>query len=97
MRYLIGIDEPVDPNCAKRGLGACAGEPFFDEQQNTRYCVLHFPGADKEVAFNAALEKKRESKNYNYRGIWFPNDSSFGNLQFEEKTDFSHTVFNGEC
>jgi hypothetical protein len=39
----IQEDGLIDPECTKRTLKACEGQPFFGEHEGKRYCVLHFP------------------------------------------------------
>ena len=90
-------DEPVDPECTGRHLNACEGEDFFGEHEGKRYCVLHFPSIDKKDAFSLAINRKLESKDSNYKGVWFPDQAAFRDLEFEQKADFSSAVFNGRA
>jgi len=72
---------------------ACEREPFYKQYEKQRYCVLHFPGKEKSTAFNEAFNRKREIKDFNFRGVWFPDELSFKNFRFEEKADFSSATF----
>ncbi len=92
MRFLE--DDPIDPDCTERTLKACEGEPFFGEQEGKRYCVLHFPDVNKKAAFDVAVKKKLELKDFNYRGVWFPNGGRFSGLDIDKPVDFSYAVFN---
>lgn len=92
MRFLD--DEPIDPDCTKRALKACDGEPFFGEQEGKRYCVLHVPGADKKEAFDIAFERKQASYDSNYQGVWFPPGNWFTGLEIRQPLDFTSAVFN---
>jgi uncharacterized protein YjbI with pentapeptide repeats len=92
MRFLE--DDPIDPDCIERSLGACKGEPFFGEHEGKRYCVLHFPDAAKNDAFEIAVQRKLESKDFNYQGVWFPNGGRFSGLDIDKPVDFSFAVFN---
>jgi uncharacterized protein YjbI with pentapeptide repeats len=87
-------DEPIDPNCIQRTLKACEGESFFAEHEGKRYCVLHFPDANKKEAFDIAVKKKLEMKDFNYQGVWFPNGGWFSGLTIDKPVDFSFAVFN---
>ena len=98
VRYLATLqDEPVDPNCAERRTNACEGEHFFGEHEGKRYCVLHFPSVDKKSSFDLAIKRKIESKDSNYKGVWFPDQAAFRHFEFEKKVDFSLAVFNGQA
>lgn len=79
--------------CKEWMRSACEREPFYKQYENQRYCVLHFPGKEKIIAFNEAFKRKREIKNFNFRGVWFPDELSFKNSRFEEKADFSSAIF----
>ena len=72
---------------------ACAGEPFYKELEDKRYCVLHFPSKEKSAAFEKALQRKLENKDFNFRGVWFPD--WFGTVQydFEGDVDFGSVTF----
>jgi uncharacterized protein YjbI with pentapeptide repeats len=76
---------------------ACAGESFFGEHEGKRYCVLHLPTADKKHAFDVAVGRKLESKDFNYEGVWFPDGRWFGDLDIAEPANFSSAVFNGRA
>ena len=76
--------------------GACAGEPFYRELEDKRYCVFHFPGKEKSADFEQALQRKLENKDFNFRGVWFPNKLSFERFEFGTKADFSSANFSAE-
>jgi putative addiction module component (TIGR02574 family) len=42
-------------DCNKWVRKACAGEPFYKELEDKRYCVLHFPGKEKRADFKRSL------------------------------------------
>jgi uncharacterized protein YjbI with pentapeptide repeats len=92
----IHKDGPIDPDCAKRALKACEGEPFFGDHEGKRYCVLHFPGAEKKGAFEIAFERKLASHDSNYQG-WFPGGNWFAGLTIETPLDLRHTFFAGRA
>jgi hypothetical protein len=72
---------------------ACAGEPFYKEHEGKRYCVLHFPGKEKSADFKAALQKKLANKDFDFRGVWFPDEVSFAEFDFTADADFSSATF----
>lgn len=55
-------DDPLDSDTIERSLGACGSEPFVREHEGKRYCVLHFPGADKKEAFEIAVKRKLQEE-----------------------------------
>jgi hypothetical protein len=86
-------DDLIDPNCVERNK-ACQSEPFFGEHEGKRYCVLHFPSSAKKEAFDIALERKVDSYDSNYQGVWFPQGCRFTTLEFRQPLDFTSAFFN---
>lgn len=72
---------------------ACDEETFYKEQDGRRYCVLHFPSKDKNEDFQKALKRKLGERDFDFRGVWFPDDVSFRGFTFSKKTDFSDALF----
>jgi uncharacterized protein YjbI with pentapeptide repeats len=70
----------------------CTGEPFFGEHEGKRYCVLHFPVADKKTAFDIAIKRKLESKDFNFEGVWFPGGVWLNGLDIDQPVNFSSAV-----
>lgn len=73
---------------------ACAGEPFYKAWKGKRYCVLHYPLSTKEQAFDAAVKKKLDAKDFNFEGVCFPEGIWFDRLEMNETANFSFAVFN---
>jgi uncharacterized protein YjbI with pentapeptide repeats len=73
---------------------ACKGEAFFGEHGGKCYCVLHYPATDKEEAFDSAVRRKLESKDFNFEGVWFPDLRWFSNINIDESVNFSYSIFN---
>jgi hypothetical protein len=80
--------------CLDRTSSSCAGKLRYKDSKGKRYCVLHYPGADKKQAFEAEVKKKLESKDFNFEGVCFPEGWRFGNLDIEGPANFSRAVFN---
>lgn len=76
---------------------ACAGEPVYKEHEGKRYCVLHYPGKDKGAAFQTAFRRKLDSKDFNFRGVWFPDKQTLTGFVFSADADFSCAVFKAEA
>jgi hypothetical protein len=74
---------------------ACAGEPFYKEHQGKRYCVLHSPENEKSSAFKEVLKRKLDREDFNFKGVWFPDELSFSDFSFSMKADFGDAIFNG--
>src|ERR1700674_5330975 len=82
--------------CKSYWRSACAGEPFFGEHEGKRYCVLHFPGKEKTVQFKEVLDRKKEQKNFDFSGVWFPEKVLFGGFlgpTFNTPVNFSGATF----
>jgi hypothetical protein len=86
---------------------ACVGEPFYGEHEDKWYCVLHFPGKEKSSAFAEALKRRLNAKNFDFRGVWFPDVAPFNKFHFSGevifsraffsvKADFSEAIFSGD-
>ncbi len=76
---------------------ACAGEPFYKEHDGSRYCVLHFPGNNKEGHFEAALQRKLHNNDFNFYRVWFITGQWFDEFHFSESADFSFATFSGKA
>lgn len=90
-------DAHIEPefvcSCEEWMRTACAGEGFFREHGGQRYCVLHYPGKNKTADFNVAMQKKLETKDFNFRGVWFPDEVDFAGFQFSKAANFSKANF----
>src|SRR5438132_8207318 len=80
-------------DCAESVRSACAGEPFYREHQGKRYCVLHFPSKEKSADFQEALERKLQNEDFNFRGVWFPDEVSFTSFYFTGEVVFAQATF----
>jgi len=90
--------------CDPKQRPACWPEEVRAEPYKDGYCVLHFPGKEKSLDFRAALDDRLEKKDYNFGGVWFPDDPKFSERSFEtnavfvsatfaELADFSRAIF----
>jgi uncharacterized protein YjbI with pentapeptide repeats len=80
-------------DCDKWVRSACSGLPFYREKQGKRYCVLHYPGKDKSEEFRIAMQQKLDSADFNFQGVWFPDDLDFIGFEFSQQADFSRATF----
>ena len=102
----IGVDEP-SPNRVEVKLNAeqpfvcecfapfrkaCKGRAFFGEAEGKRYCVLHYPGTEKAGAFRAAFLEKIRARDFNFRGLWFPDEVGFNNFEFGVDAHFARRL-----
>ena len=76
---------------------ACKDLPQYS---GSRYCVLHDPSMDKDLAeFTKAIEKKLKDKDFDFRGVYFPGKQNFASLlpnaTFEGTVNFSEANFGG--
>jgi uncharacterized protein YjbI with pentapeptide repeats len=76
---------------------ACEGLAFYGEHEDKRYCVLHYPGEDKEEEFTKVLEEdKFKEEDYDFRGAIFPEGTSaFPGFEFDADVDLSGATFRG--
>lgn len=81
--------------CDAAVRSACAGLPFFKSHGGMQYCVLHYPDEDKGAVFAAALKAKHDSKDFNFRGVWFPDAVDFSKFRFDSHADFRGAKFRG--
>jgi hypothetical protein len=55
--------------------------------------VLHFPGMGKQDAFNKALQRKVSAKDWNFRGVWFPEFIAFSGGSIASTLDLIGAIF----
>lgn len=87
-------DDSFICECEDWMRSACRGEIFYKEHYGKRYCVLHYPGKEKSEEFEKSLQRKLDDKDFDFRGVWFPDDVSFENFTFNVAADFSGAQFN---
>jgi len=80
-------------DCEEQYRSSCAREIIFREQEGLRYCVLHYPGKEKIEWFRLALNRKIEAGDFDFRGVWFPEEVSFAGIQFSSNAAFSGAFF----
>lgn len=91
----ISQDETSLLYCYQRFDASCTGEPFYDEYDGERFCVLHLPKQEKRADFHAALKRKLANNDFNFQGVWFPDDVSFDRFDFATPVTFSGAIFIG--
>src|SRR5438876_8012402 len=84
-------------DCEEWMRSACAGEPFYKDHEGKRYCVLHLPGKEKSADFQKALRRKLDTEDFDFRGVWFPNELPFSNFAFSEDVDFRGAIFSANA
>jgi hypothetical protein len=83
--------------CTQGTGSACGDEPLYDELDGHRYCVLHFPGQKDIALFRKAVDQKLTNQDFNFRGVWFPEEQRFSRAEFSTKADFVDAVFNADA
>jgi len=53
-----GADPAFLCDCGEQMRPACASQPFYQERDGKRFCILHLPTNDKVAIFNEALKNK---------------------------------------
>jgi uncharacterized protein YjbI with pentapeptide repeats len=69
---------------------------LFQTIDDKSYCVLHFPSSDKWGNFWSVLQQKLNENNFDFRGVWFPQDKereSFDTFDFTGYANFSDAIF----
>jgi uncharacterized protein YjbI with pentapeptide repeats len=93
--------------CEEWMRSACEGLPFYKEMksahedlpffnENKSYCVLHYPDKEKSVNFKEVFETKLTAKDFNFAGVWFPDEVSFNGFEFDKDVDFRSAIFNAK-
>jgi uncharacterized protein YjbI with pentapeptide repeats len=75
---------------------ACTGEPGFADSEGKSYCVLHYPAKNKLLEFKEAIDRKINAEEFNFRGVWFPEKTSF-TQPFTKDVNFAEAVFSDEA
>lgn len=75
---------------------SCKDERFFKQHSDKNYCVLHYPDFDKLDAFAEAVQRKIDSRNYDFKGAWFPIEFKFQYFDAQIEMDFSYAHFTKE-
>ena len=73
----------------------CGGEASY-KHEGKQYCVLHLPSKDKSADFEKALQKKLNNRDFDFSGVWFPNEVSFVKFDFRERANFSNATFSAD-
>ena len=79
--------------CERWARSACCDEVFDKEHDNKRYCVLHYPGAEKSEDFKKVLERKLDTQDFDFQGAWFPEKLSFQKFTFTGAANFRSARF----
>jgi uncharacterized protein YjbI with pentapeptide repeats len=75
----------------------CKGEPYYGKHEGKRYCVLHFPGIKQGADFERAFQQKLNSGDFNFRGVWFPNEVPFSDFEFSADASFDYATFSSQA
>lgn len=86
-------------DCEESHREACAGEGFYAQFGNNRYCILHYPAVKDNVLFNQAVERKLfgEARDYKFQGVWFSEELNARGQEFISTANFSGARFNGKA
>jgi uncharacterized protein YjbI with pentapeptide repeats len=76
---------------------ACEGLDFYGEQESKRYCVLHYPGEEKNKEdFLKVKKSKLDRQDYDFCGTVFPEGTSdFEGFEFDAGANFAGAIFLG--
>lgn len=76
---------------------ACEGLPFYGEHEGKPYCVLHYPARDKSATFYEALRRKLSAGDFNFNGVWFPDEGPFYHASFTKPASFNSAWFSAKA
>jgi hypothetical protein len=77
---------------------ACHKSSLYGEYEGKQYCVLHYPGGNKEDEFREAVSSKLRQKSYDFRGTVFPEDTSdFQSITFDAPASLAETTHVGRA
>jgi hypothetical protein len=84
-------------DCEEESRSACGGLPFYAAHNGQIYCVLHYPDKAKGEDFSAALKRKLDEKNFDFHGVWFPDQLDFPKFTFTSHARFASATFAGKA
>jgi Pentapeptide repeats (9 copies) len=100
MSTRLHLEEDITPSficdCAESMRNSCKDEWFYKDREEKRYCVLHYPGSEKAGDFHLAVKKKLDARDFNFRGVYFPERFNFIGIRFRADADFTDATFSGD-
>jgi len=90
------VNDSFECQCDERFRSACWDLGFYGEAEGKKYCVLHFPGKEKETdgSFREAVDEKLTTQRLDFSGVYFPSVTLAG-FEFEDEVDFTGATFSG--
>ena len=87
--FVCYVREGIREDARKASRNACKGIPFYAEHKGRRYCVLHYPGEDKEdKEFQRVIERKLAAHDFRFSYAYFPEGTSeFQNWTYPASVD----------
>lgn len=80
-------------DCASYMRSACDNEIYYKTHEGKDYCVLHYPAKGKLREFHTALQRKLASRDFNFRGAWFPYPLAAYEATYSETLNFEGAYF----
>lgn len=87
------MTSPATCNCEEWMRSACHGPSSYEGVGGERYCILHFPDRKKSDDFRKALNEKLEAGDFNFRGVWFPDELTLSTTSFDANATFAAATF----
>jgi uncharacterized protein YjbI with pentapeptide repeats len=93
--FLCHVKEGLDDEKRQDWRAACEDLDFYREHESKRYCVLHYPGKEKEADehFHSEVRKRLNGNVIYLPGVFFPGNLEVRNRQFTLPVDFSGATF----
>ena len=73
---------------------ACAGDVSY-EHEGKYFCVMHYPSQAKISDFRVALKIKLANNDFNFYGVYFPEEVDFDDKTSSKRVNFSYANFCG--
>lgn len=76
----------------------CSELAHYKNYQAYRLCILHYPGKKNLKAFEEAAQNKFDRGDFNFDGVWFPEELhlDFEKQEFANDVILSNCTFNGD-
>lgn len=91
------IDLDIDFDCAGKIHYDCKKQSLYKEHDGKQFCVFHYPGLDKSADFEKALRRKIKDKDFDFRGVSFPDEVDFSSIIFKKSANFFGAIFNAKA
>jgi hypothetical protein len=83
--------------CEDYMRSACTALPANYEHEGKHYCVLHYSNREKVKDFRLAFHKKLVDEDFNFYGVYFPEEVNFNSIEFKNAAGFRGAIFTADA